>query len=141
MKHKLGIAAFSLIEISIGLITIISIIVSLLQGTSTKPLEVLIFVLATSALSFSLGIGLLRRNLACYHLLLFLSTVIIFSKVLIFTKIIALSGAIEVTIPQSTKNIISIIYHALVLIYFTRPAIRTEFGEKRNVLFSLKLPF
>jgi hypothetical protein len=36
---------------------------------------------------------------------------------------------------------ISIIYHGSLICYFSRPSIRKEFGERRNVLFSLKLPF
>ena len=132
---------FALIEILVGSITLIAVILSLIQGRSTKPIEVLIFVLTTATLSTTLGFGILRRNLTCYHLLLYFSSIIIFSKILIFAKIIALSGALETTMPASIKNIVSISYHSMLIFYFTRKAIREEFGEKRNVLFSLKMPF
>jgi len=141
LKHNCGIVIFGLIEISTGLITLIAVIISLILGKSIKPLEVLIFVLITSIISLSLGIGILRYNLTSYHLSLFFATVIILSKVLIFARIISLSGALETNISPTAKNIISIIYHSLLIWYFVRPSVRKQFGEKRNVLFSLKLPF
>ena len=141
LKHSLGIIAFGIIEICIGLITLIAVIASLILGKSAKPLEVLIFVLATSIISLGLGIGILRYNLYTYHLLLFFATVIILSKVLILAKIISLSGALETRISPSAKSIISIIYHSLLIWYFLRPSVKKRFGERRNVLFSLKLPF
>lgn len=141
MKFRLGIYIFGLTEIIIGLVTLIAIGISLFIGKSQKPLEVFIFVLVTSGLSLSLGMGVLKRNLTSYHLLLFFSVTVIFSKILIFAKIISLSGALETTIPAPTKNIISIIYHSLLIWYFTQPSIRKDFGERREVLFSLRLPF
>jgi len=136
-----GIIIFGLIEISIGLVTLVGVIISLILGKSTKPPEVLIFVLTTASISLSLGIGILRRSLSSYHLLLFFATVIIISKILIFAKIITLSGALETNVPSSVKNIASIIYHGLLIFYFVQPSARKEFGEKRKVLFSLKVPF
>lgn len=141
MKHNWGLITFALIEITIGSITSLAVITSLILGKATKPPAVLIFVLTTAIISSSLGIGILRNNLTSYHLLLFFSTVIIVSKILIFAKIITLTGALETTVPQSTKNIISVIYHSLLIWYFSRPSVRKRFGERRNVLFSLKLPF
>jgi hypothetical protein len=136
-----GIAVFGLTEVIIGSLTLFAVMLSLLSGTSTKPPEVLIFVLTTSVISLSLGIGIFRKSLHSYHLLLFFSTVIIMSKILIFGKIIFLSGDLETAVPSPIKNIISIIYHSLLILYFIRPAIRKQFGEKRSVLFSLKSPF
>jgi hypothetical protein len=140
-KHNYGIVIFGLIEIGVGLITLFAVTASLILGRSTKPLEVIIFVLATSIISLSLGIGILRYNLHSYHLLLFFATVIILSKVLILAKIISLSGALETRISPPAKSIISIIYHSLLIWYFLRPSVKKRFGERRNVLFSLKLPF
>lgn len=140
MKHKWGIIIFAFIEILLGSITLVAVILSLIQGKSTKPLEVLIFVLITAVISTVLGFGILRYNLTCYHLLLFLSSIIILSKILIFAKIITLSGALETKIPSSLKNIISISYHSLLIFYFTRKPIKEKFGERRNVIFSLKMP-
>ena len=141
MKRKLGIRIFASIEIFIGSITLIAATLSLIQGKSSKPPEVLIFVLSASILSVILGIGILRHNLTCYHLLLYFSSIIILSKILVFGRIITLSGALETAVPSSLKNMISILYHSLVIFYFTRPNVQKEFGERRNVIFSLEKPF
>lgn len=140
-KRNYGILAFGLIEVGIGLVTLIAVIVSLILGKSQKPPEVFAFVLVTAAISFVLGIGVLRLRLHSYHLLLFFATVVILSKALIFARIITLSGALETTTPSNIKNGISIIYHILLIWYFTRPSVRKAFGEKRKVFFSIKLPF
>lgn len=132
MPRKPGIVIFGLIEIAIGCVTLTAVIFSLFLGKSHKPLEVLIFVLATSAISLSLGIGILRHHSASYHLLLFFSSVIILSKLLIFAKIISLTGALETNIPQGAKNIISILYHGLLLGYFNLPSVRRVFREGLN---------
>ncbi|MDP2905697.1 MAG: hypothetical protein Q8O22_05285, partial [Candidatus Omnitrophota bacterium] len=89
-KWQAGISVIAAIEIFTGGITLIAVAMSLILGRSTKPFEILIFVLATSSISCGLGAGLLRRSLTSYHLLLFFSFIIILSKVLIFAKIITL---------------------------------------------------
>lgn len=141
MKPKSGIIIFALTEILIGSITMIAVILSLIRGSSTKPPEVLIFVLATAAMSMVLGFGILKGNLTCYHLLLYFTSIIILSKILIFAKIITLSGALETAVPSSLKNIISILYHILLISFFTREPVKRHFGERRNVIFTLKMPF
>lgn len=140
MKVRYLVAFFGTIEILIGAITFLNVVLSIILGVSTKSLEVTVFVLVTGALSFSLGLGLLRNNRTAYHLLIFFSLIIVFSKLLIFTKIITLNGALETTIPAYFKNIISILYHTLIIIYFVRREVRCHFGERRNVILSLKNP-
>ena len=129
---KAGVLIFGIVEFLFGTITFIAVTLSLVRGASAKPLEVAVFVLATACISAGLGIGILRRNLQAYHLLLFFSYVIILSKILIFAKIITLSGALETAIPASLKNIISIVYHALLVVYFTSPPVKGYFGERRK---------
>lgn len=141
MKPKLDTIIFALIEILIGSITLIAVLLSLAQGKSEKPLEILIFVLTAAIISAGLGLGILRRNLASYHLLLYLSSIIVFSKILIFTKIITLNGALETTIPSSLKNAIPIFYHRLFIFYFTRKGIKEQFGKRHSTVFSLKALF
>lgn len=121
---------FGTIEIIIGLVTLAAVTLSLFFGQSAKPANILIFVLSTAVLSLGLGIGILRRNLTSYRLLLFFAAAVILSKILIFAKIITLSGALETDIPQSAKNIISVIYHSLLIWYFSQPLVRKEFREK-----------
>jgi uncharacterized membrane protein (DUF4010 family) len=140
MKRNWGIVVFGLIEIAIGSITLISTLVSFFIGKSTKPPQVLVFVLITSAVSLCLGIGILRRSLLSYHLLIFFAIIIIFSKVLIFAKIISLTGDLETSLPPPFKNAISLLYHSLLIWYFTRAARREYFRERRKVLISLSWP-
>ena len=129
MKSKSGIKIFALIEILIGTVTLAAVILSLIQNQSTKPLGVIIFVLTASAISISIGFGILKYNLACYYLLLYFSSIIILSKILIVANIITLNGASETTVPPATKNIISILYHSLVIFYFTRKSVRENFRK------------
>jgi len=128
----LGIFIFGAIEILIGTTTFIAVTLSLFRGASAKPAEVLVFVLVTACISTGLGIGILSRRLSALRLLLFFSCVIILSKALIFAKIITLNGALETAFPSSVKNIISVVYHALVVVYFTSKPVRSCFGERRK---------
>lgn len=141
MKCGKGNTIFALIEIAIGAVTFFAVMGSFILGRSTKPAQVVVFVLTTAVISFSLGIGILRRSLHSLHLLVFLSTVIVFSKILIFFKIIMLNGALETTIPQPIKDLISVVYHSVLIWYYSFPASRKEFTEKSNALFFLQTPF
>jgi hypothetical protein len=111
------IAGIGITEIVIGSIAFFTLLISLVFHTSTKPWEVALFVVTTAAISAGLGIGLLRHSLACYNLLIFFSQVIIISKIAIFLKVISLNGALETTIPSGIKNIISIVYHGILIWY------------------------
>ena len=128
MKHeKIGIRIFGIIEILIGSVTFIALLASFFLGRSAKPAEVFVFVLTTSIISAGLGIGLIRHNLHSYHILLFFSAVIILSKFLVFAGIIYFNGALETTISPYFKNITSIIYHGILLIYLTRASVKNNF--------------
>jgi len=127
MKDELGIRLFALIEILIGAVTLLTVISSLIQSHSAKSWEVMLFVLVTAAISAGLGLGILKYNLTCYHLLLYFSSIIVLSKILIFAKIITLSGALETAVPAPIKNTISILYHGLIIFYFTRQSVREKF--------------
>lgn len=131
-RNIYGEIVFGLIEVIFGLATLIAVLSSLIAGVSSKPPEVLIFILVTSVLSLSLGIGILRYNRTSCYLLLYFSTVVILSKILIFAKIIVLSGALETSMPPQIKNSISIVYHGLLLFYFTRPPLKKRFCIKKK---------
>ena len=126
-KIPRGILSLAFIEIFIGLFTIIVISFSLILSYNIKPLNIIIFVYATSILSFCLGIGLLRLNRQAYELLLFLAGVVILSKILVFSKIIQLNGALETTISSTLKNTISIVYHSALLWYLRLKNIKLLF--------------
>jgi len=127
MINKRGIKVFALIEIIIGVVTLAAVSANLLLGNSAKPPEVTVFVLTTAAISAALGFGILGGNLTSYRVLLFFSKTIVLSKILILAHIISLNGALETTIPSSAKNLISIVYHSLLIFYFTRRPIREVF--------------
>jgi len=110
----------------------LSVVLSLVLGVSQKPPEVLIFVLAASLISFVLGIGVILSNHHCYNLLLFFAKVIILSKILIFAGIIHLNGALETNIPPDVKNTISLLYHSLLIIFFTRRGVKSHFNIESN---------
>lgn len=124
---KKFIPVFGLTEIVIGTATFIAVTHSLNAGISTKPLNVLVFVVLSSLISASLGAGILMRLEYARKLFIFFAGWIILSKILIFTRIITLNGAIETTVPLSLKNAISSIYHLLAILYFHQPAIKAEF--------------
>ena len=127
--YWLATKCIAITEILLGGITLFAVIASLILRESAKPVEVLIFVLTTSGLSLGLGIGILKKNLASYQLLLFFSSVIVLSKILIFAKIISLNGALETTIPAELKNMVSVTYHSLIIILLTRQPVKKVFKE------------
>lgn len=129
MKPKFGMQIFAFFELLIGSVTLFSVTFSLIQGRSTKPPAVLIFVLTTAVISTILGFGIFRQSPLARKILIYFSSIIILSKMLIFAKIISLSGALETTIPAPYKNAISIFYHSLLIFYFRRKSVRKEFGE------------
>ena len=129
MKYKKGVLFFGFSEIIIGTVTIVSILSSFLSHLSNKPLNVLIFVITSGFISISLGAGILLRYAYARKLLVFFAGWIILSKVFIFAKIITLNGALETTVPTDFKNIISIIYHLLVILYFHHPTIKQELNR------------
>jgi hypothetical protein len=129
MKQKKGILFFGLTEISIGTVTLMATGISLLKHFSTKPLNILVFVIVSSLISVSLGIGIILRSHYARKLLMFFAGWIILSKFLVLTNIISISGALETTLPLSLKNIISIIYHLMIILYFHHPVIKKEYQE------------
>lgn len=129
MTPSQGITVFGIIEILIGSVTLSGVGISALLGISQKPPGVLIFVVGAATTSISLGIGILKRSRISYDLLLFFAALVFISKILIFTKVFVLPGALETIIPQSFKDTTSLIYHALLIWYFTLPPIKGGFGK------------
>lgn len=137
-EHSLGIILFAFTEILIGAVTLNALLSGIILGNSQKPPEVFVFIFCTSLISVGLGLGILKYSPNAYHLLLFFSAVIILSKVLIFAKIISLNEVLETAVPASLKNITSIIYHSIIILYFKRKKIEEQFGKHHNNIFFLK---
>ena len=115
------------IEIFIGGITLLATGLSLLFSTSSKPPNVLFFVMATASISTYLGIGILNLKKRAYELLIYFASVILLSKALIFMNIIYLNNALETSIPSPIKNGISIFYHASLIFYLTKSDVKKIF--------------
>jgi len=129
MKPKQGILLFGLIEIGIGTVTLAAIGRNILAGFLPKPPNVLAFVVISSLISICLGGGILLRRPCARKFLLFFAGWVILSKVLVFAGIIILCCELETTITADVKNIISIFYHALVIVYFHSRPIKAEFKK------------
>ena len=126
MKPKQGIVLFGLIEIGIGTATLALILQSLLTGTLPKPPNVLTFVIISSLISILLGAGLLLKCPYSRKLLIFFAGWVILSKILIFSGIIVLCCDLETTIAPDVKNLISVFYHVLIILYFHSRPVKAE---------------
>lgn len=119
---------FGTTEITIGATTLIAILSGVIANTSQKPLNVLIFVIISSIISASLGAGLLLRWHYARKLLIFFAGWVILSKILIFAKIIFLCCDLETTLAPDLKNIVSILYHSILIFCLHQPCVKKEFG-------------
>ena len=116
-----------LIEIFIGSLALISNLTALMFDANPKDPAVLLFVTITGTLSAFLGVSLIRFKKFAYQLLLYFSSVIILSKILIFLDIIKLNGALDTTISDSLKNIVSITYHSFIIYFLTHSKVKEIF--------------
>jgi hypothetical protein len=92
-----------------------------------KPLNVFIFVLATSMTSCLIGIGLFKRWRWAWLLIVFFSGYIVLTKILLTFGLLIFTGEVIKFIPMDIKNYISVFYHAFIMAYFTRKKVRTQF--------------
>lgn len=128
MRHKIGILFFGLTELTLGTTTLCSIFFEIARrGASSKPVNVLTFVVASSAISAALGAGVILRQRYARKLLIFFAGWVILSKLLIAMGILTLCCALETTVSPNVKNAVSIVYHAAVMLYFHHPLIKAEF--------------
>ncbi len=114
-------------EILIGGVTLIATLLSLFTATSTKTPNVLLFVILAAITSTIIGIGILEMKRSAYLMLLYFSSLVIFSKILIFLDIAHLNGALMTSIPAPLKDTISLIYHAFIFYYLTRKEVQQLF--------------
>jgi hypothetical protein len=128
VKKIIRIIAF--VEIAIGLYTIVGLIASAWFSFPTKPLNVFIFVMISAATSIVLGAGLFNYKEKARMLLIFFSGYVALTKILIFLNLLKLCCEITVLIPVHVKNSVSVIYHFLLIIFFTRPEVKSYFNKK-----------
>jgi hypothetical protein len=116
-----------IIEICIGGITLLTTWFSLIFGVNAKTPNVLLFVIVAATVSTSIGIGILKFKKIAYDLLLYFSSVVIFSKLLIFMDIIQLNGVLQTAVPHYANDAISIVYHAYVICCLKQDEIKKVF--------------
>jgi len=127
LKHFRTILVIGMIEVCIGGITLLTTLGSLALGINPKTVNVLLFVIVAAIVSTSIGIGILKFKKIAYDLLLYFSSVVIFSKLLIFMDIIQLNGALETAIASHIKDSVSVAYHAYVIYYLKKAEIKRVF--------------
>jgi len=130
MKYKTLIRIISFIELFIGLATIVGLIASSLVFTSAKPVNIFVFVLISSLISVTIGLGLFHYREWARKVLLFFSTYIVLTKILIFFSLISFNGEIITFISTESKNFISITYHVLLIAVLIQPAAKKNFLKK-----------
>ena len=132
MGPKIIITLYAAIEILIGVTTLVASNAICLMASYCKPLNVAVFVYSSSIVSTVLGVGLLKFKNWARTLLIFFSGYILLTKLLIFGGLLVFNGELLTYIPRDTKNIISIIYHASIIVTFTRYSIKKCFAERRD---------
>ncbi|NQU74158.1 MAG: hypothetical protein HQ547_05565 [Candidatus Omnitrophica bacterium] len=125
---KLSIALFGYTEVIIGIATLLSLVAAKIIWGATKPIGVSVFVSSTALVSFTLGVGILKYKMLARKLLIFFAGYIVLTKIFIFSGLVTLSPPFEVLIPSSVKDIISLIYHLLIVFFFNNEKIRRLFG-------------
>jgi hypothetical protein len=124
LRNYRTVLIIGVIEILIGSITLFFTFFSIAFSFNQKPPGVLAFVVIAAGLSTLLGIGILKFKKAAYQLLLYFSSVVLFSKILLLMGVIHLDGSLEKTIPSPFKTWGSIIYHGFVILYLLKPDVR-----------------
>lgn len=108
---NLLIESIAFIELSLGLITMVGLILYPIFSLPPKPHNVLIFVLVSAMASMILGYRLLKRKEFARRSLVFFAAYIILTKILLFTGLIELKGEFITAFPSWFKNSISFLYH------------------------------
>ena len=130
MKRSWVIFAIGFIEVAIGTIALATEFLRLFSDRLAQPFPVHVFILTTAITSLVLGIGIIRRNYTAYKYIVIFSGIIILSKVLAFFQIISISTALAIFINQPHINLLSVVYHSCLILYFYRPSMHKEFGAR-----------
>ena len=114
------------IEVFIGLFTLSGMAFYIHLGRLAKPPNVLTFVTVTAVVSTLLGLGLFRRKRTAVTLLVFFSGYIILTKVMVATGLIHFNGAILAYLSTDLKNLVSALYHLLLIVFLTKSSVQKE---------------
>jgi len=117
--RKIVFFVFGWIEVLIGMTTLVGSFVAqmgLIPGHFGKPYNIYVFVVATAAVSFALGVGLLSHREWARKLLMFFAGYIILTKALISAGLMSFSGVILTVVHPWTRDMVSALYHAVLII-------------------------
>lgn len=127
--REMVVRGIAVIEMALGAVTMAGIAWATVALAQHKPFNVLVFVLVTAGLSFTIGVGLWRREEWARLLLVFFAGYVVLTKALIFAGLMHFNGELITVVSADLKNLISTVYHIFVIVYFTRPAIKKEFAS------------
>lgn len=116
-----------LIELLIGLSTILFVTIFDMFSLASKPPGVFVFVILSGTLSAVIGFGILRHKNWSRILLIFFSGYVIVLKILIYMNVIRFTGDIIRVPPPYIKDTISLLYHIAVILLFTNKKITSKF--------------
>ena len=128
-RPRITIRVIAFIELSLGLVTLCGMASYHVFALERKPLNVLIFVLASSILSTIIGCGILMRREWSRVLLIFFSGYVVITKIMIFSNLLELKGQIVTAIPVGLKDLTSYAYHLFLILLLTRKRFRDEFTQ------------
>lgn len=117
--RKIVFFVFGWVEVLIGVTTLVGSFAAqmgFISGHFGKPYNVYVFVVVTATISFVLGVGLLSRSEWARKLLMFFSGYIMLTKALISAGLMSFSGVILTVIHPWTRDVVSGLYHAALLI-------------------------
>jgi hypothetical protein len=129
MVEKNVIRTIAFTELLIGIYTILGLIIFQFFSLAEKSPNVFIFVLLSSMASSVIGVGLFSYKQWARTVLVFFSGYVILTKILIFGNLLHFNGEILTVVPTGIKNIISVIYHIFLVIFFTRSGVKTFFSS------------
>ncbi len=110
----------AVLELLIGLIVLLGSIVPVLFSFPAHLPSVYVFVAVSSLISIVIGAGLSSYRLWARKVLVFFAGYIIITKVMIFAGLADFTGNTISFIPVWIKDLISVLYHAVILLAFNR---------------------
>ncbi len=121
-----------LVECAIGVSTAVSILAAPWLSIPPKPRGVFYFVLVAALISLTIGAGLLKKSDNARKWLVYFSGYITIEKVLIFLGVIVLNNKVVSHIADVPIDVISLTYHAILVIFFTREPVKRLFKESKH---------
>ncbi len=120
------------IELLIGVATILFVTLFSIFSIVEKPLNIFFFVIISAFISTYIGYGILNFKDSTRILLIFFSGYVILLKIMIYLGILHFTGEILTTPPPFIKNLISVLYHIFLILFFTHKGVITAFNSGKK---------